>query len=484
MDNIARRAQNFRNGNPDDEAWFSIQSSAQRAAFDLRMIDSRIPEAKDCKINLCAKKIIEVLKNDTSDIPVTQLVFIDRYVNPTDDGFSPYDTLIDKLVAGGIPRDKIITSREVVTEPQKKAFQDNMNAGNYLVAIGTTEKFGVGNNIQKYLKAMHELTPPWNPREIEQRSGRIERSGNLQTDLKMFRYSTENSFDLFQWEHIRRKALYIAQTKTNPALAPRTYVEEVDANFEEMMSIATANPLIKEKIDLDKAIDMLSREKRMLQDKQTTAIYTIEEAKNSISRYERIIKDCETAVQTMKSNPDNIDLSGAFVDDKEKVEKAFKLARAAAEKKNEDTFVFGNYKGLEITVDIISNGPKKMPTLQGSTVINGHERPVIDTYYTTAFASRIIELQEAFTQTIHDSKEAIERANSRILNYEPLSKLTFDKEEELSACKERFTELQTELVEMANNMNEVDSADWSEIVAQLGGGRQEPDGSSLMDLMD
>ena len=93
-------------------------------------------------------------------------------------------------------------------------------------------------------------------------------------------------------------------------------------------------------------------------------------------------------------------------------------------------------------------------------------------------------MQEAFTQTIHDSKEAIERANSRILNYEPLSKLTFDKEEELSACKERFTELQTELVEMANNMNEVDSADWSEIVAQLGGGRQEPDGSSLMDLMD
>lgn len=484
MDNIARRAQNFRNGNPYDEAWFSIQSSAQRAAFDLRMIDSRIPEAKDCKINLCAKNIIDVLKSDTSDIPVTQLVFIDRYVNPTDDGFSPYDTLIDKLVAGGIPRDKIITSREVVTEPQKKAFQDNMNAGNYLVAIGTTEKFGVGNNIQKYLKAMHELTPPWNPREIEQRSGRIERSGNLQTDLKMFRYSTENSFDLFQWEHIRRKALYIAQTKTNPALAPRTYVEEVDANFEEMMSIATANPLIKEKIDLDKAIDALSREKRMLQDKQTSAIYTIEEAKNSISRYERIIKDCETAVETMKSHPDSIDLSGAFVDDTEKVEKAFKLARATAEKKNEDTFVFGNYKGLEIIVDIIFNGPKKMPTLQGSTIINGHERPVIDTYYTTAFASRLIKLQDTFTETVHDSKEAIERANSKIVNFEPLSKLTFEKEEELSACKERYTELQTELVEMANNMNEVDSADWSEIVAQLGGGRQEPDGPSLMDLMD
>ncbi len=464
MNDIALRAKSFRNGSKD-EAWFSIQHDAQKAAFDLRMIDARLPAAENGKINTCVRNIEHILKTANTDMPVTQLVFIDRYVNPTSQGFSPYDELINQLVEKGVcKREEIITSREVDTENKKKAFEAAANEGKFKVIIGTTERFGVGNNIQTYLKAMHELTPPWNPREIEQRSGRIERTGNKHTDLSMFRYSTENSYDLFQWEHIRRKALFIAQTKTDPNSAPREYLEEVDANFEEMMAIATGNPLIKEKIDLDRKVDELERARRLAQDKQADAISRINGAKKEIRHADKVIDFIDKTLAVTAKNSDSIDLNGAFVDDADTISKALKKARDVAVKANEDFIEVGTYKGLPISIDIIYQKEKEMPILNAMINVDGVERSFCETKHISHVARTLMDIDTTFSEVKEKSIKEKEDLDKLISTYEPLTVITFDREDELKNSLKRQAELQAELVEVANEQKEEEVADWKQIL--------------------
>ncbi|MBZ2164167.1 N-6 DNA methylase [Alteromonas stellipolaris] len=483
MNDIALRAKSFRNGSKD-EAWFSIQHDAQKAAFDLRMIDARLPAAENGKINTCVRNIESVLKNANTDMPVTQLVFIDRYVNPTSQGFSPYDELINQLVDKGVcKREEIITSREVDTENKKKAFEAAANEGKFKVIIGTTERFGVGNNIQTYLKAMHELTPPWNPREIEQRSGRIERTGNKHTDLSMFRYSTENSYDLFQWEHIRRKALFIAQTKTDPNSAPREYLEEVDANFEEMMAIATGNPLIKEKIDLDRKVDELERARRITQDKQADAISRINMAKKEIRHADKVIDFIDKTLAVTAKNSDNIDLNGAFVDDADTILKALKKARDVAVKSNEDFIEVGTYKGLPISIDIIYQKEKEMPILNAMINVDGVERSFCETKHISHVARTLMDIETTFAEVKEKSIKEKEDLDKRIGTYEPLTVISFDREDELKSSLKRQAELQAELVEVANEQKEEEVADWKEILNGHIGSSETKDFGDLSESM-
>lgn len=279
---IAERSKAFRRGSKE-ESWFSIQHDAKKAAMDMRLIAPNLKTGGE-KMDVCADKVSEIYQQ-TREQGSTQLIFLDGHVHAKQGKyggeFGPYDYLIEQLVERGIPREKIIDSRDVQTESQKKAFEEGMNNKTFAVALGTTDRFGVGNNIQRHLYAMHELNPPWNPRDMEQRMGRIARHGNLNKNAKVFRYVKENSFDLFQWETMKRKASFISQAKVNPKDAPREFVEDTDATYGEMMSIATGNPLIKEKLRIDSDLDRLQREKRSHDSAQYNAHQTI---KNDTAR--------------------------------------------------------------------------------------------------------------------------------------------------------------------------------------------------------
>jgi hypothetical protein len=202
----------------------------------------------------------------------------------------------------------------------------------------------------------------------------------------------------------------------------------------------------------------------MKQSKQSEAISSFKRTEKEINRLTSAINSCRKALNLMAENPDSIELNGAFVADEEKIAKAFKRARSEAEKQGKDNFTFGTYKGIEITVDLISNGPKKMPSLAGYMNVDGNERQIIECLYNNVFAKKVLNLDEDFKAVINDCDTRITQEKSNLENYERLSQISFDKNDELSQLLARQVELQSALVEAANNSVDIEEEkSWEEL---------------------
>lgn len=464
MQNIGERATAFRNGSKD-ETWFSIQHDSQRAAMDMRCINPNIPESPTSKLRITADNILKeyAIKDDTIR---AQLVFIDRFVNPTQDGFSVYDDLIDKLVAGGIPRDKIVDSRQVSTDAQKKDFEEGMNSGKYLVAIGTTDKFGVGNNIQRNLAAMHEVTPPWNPRDLEQRAGRIERHGNTHKNVTIYRYSTENSFDLFMWETMKRKASFIMQTKLEPELAPREYTEEPDATYTEMMAITTGNSLIKDKIDTDSKLKSLEREYRSYIDNKRQMTNQISYKHKQADVEKNTIEVAEQFLAKLNSN------NTIIIDGKEMPDLASAGDRCKtifAKLKTEGTppliVPVGEFHGMPIKFRLEENNDgKKAYRLK---IYNEDNKGMLVSNYqhVTQQISDLSTIIDKQTKIISDAKDGIDFIEKSIESLQAEIKQPFLKEEQLSDLTKKSEEINAQLLVAANEASETTAQyDWQSMI--------------------
>ena len=174
-----------------------------------------------------------------------------------------YKDIKDKLIAKGINANEIVFAHDFQTDTKKDEMQLKLNSGAYRVVIGSTEKLGVGNNIQLRLVAEHDLDPPWRPRDVEQRNGRMNRTGNSNSVARLYTYSTKDSFDLFMWETLKRKAAFIYQTKVSPRDAARVLDEDVTPNYSEIMAITTGNPLIREKMEINGQLEKLEAAQRV-----------------------------------------------------------------------------------------------------------------------------------------------------------------------------------------------------------------------------
>lgn len=474
MKDIGKRATAFRQGT-SDESWFAIQHASQLAAMDMRCVDPTISESPGCKITKAAKNILNE-HDPNSASPRAQLVFIDRFVNPTPAGFSVYDTLIDKLVEGGIPREKIIDSRQVASEAQKKDFEDGMNSGKYLVAIGTTERFGVGNNIQTNLVAMHELTPPWNPRDLEQQLGRIERHGNTNDEVNVYRYTTENSFDLFQWETMKRKASFIMQTKLEPHLAPREYTEEADATYSEMMAIATGNTLIKDKIEVDADLQRLERLKRSHIDGKR-------QMQNKIAYSEKFIGVQHRHIDFVNQFIDKLPGSAGFEfngvsygqDVKSGAEAVKSVFKEMEGSKAPQLIVpAGKYGDLELKFRLEDKDDgKKGYTLKAYA---GKESvKVSNNAYVGSQMADLPALIIKLSTEKEGSLAQIEKETSRIDSLKIELQQPFEKESELLTLTNKAEQLNKELLKAANEASQNDDeVDWATLLGQHKGS----DGSS------
>ncbi|WP_018983996.1 hypothetical protein [Salinimonas chungwhensis] len=466
MKDIGKRATSFRQGSKE-ETWFAIQHSSQLAAMDMRCVDPTIPEAPGCKISKAAQNILAEHKPE-SETPRAQLVFIDRFVNPTAAGFSVYDTLIDKLVDGGIPRDKIIDSRQVVSESQKKDFEDGMNSGKYLVAIGTTERFGVGNNIQTNLVAMHELTPPWNPRDLEQRLGRIERHGNLNDEVNVYRYTTENSFDLFQWETMKRKASFIMQTKLEPHLAPREYTEEADATYSEMMAIATGNTLIKDKIEVDADLQRLERLKRSHIDGKRQMQGSITYSERFIVTQHKHLEFIQTFIDKLPDNS-SFEFEGkSFGQDLKGGAEAIKSVFKKMEGNKSPQLIVnaGKFGDLELKfrLEERSDG-KKGYTLKA--YVGKETVKVSNNAYVGAQLSDLPTLLPRLLEEKESCLAQISKEENRIESLKQELHQPFEKESELLTLTNRAEQLNKQLLQAANEAsNNDDDVDWETLLGE------------------
>ena len=271
---FADRAELVRSGSVDPRVdnMLKITNDGRKCALDQRLINDMLPDVPESKVNLCVKNAFEVWK-DSAPMKGTQLIFCDLSTPKADGSFNVYDDIREKLTAQGIPREEIVFIHEANTETKKAELFAKVRAGQVRILIGSTPKLGAGTNVQDRLIALHHLDCPWKPSDLEQQEGRILRQGNRNEKVKIFRYVTEGTFDAYSWQILEQKQKFISQIMTSKS--PVRACEDVDdaaLSYAEIKALATGNPYIKEKMDLDIQVSKL----KLLKANHTSAKYRME----------------------------------------------------------------------------------------------------------------------------------------------------------------------------------------------------------------
>ena len=274
VSSFADRAEQVRNGNvnPKIDNMLKITNDGRKLALDQRLINDLLPDEPESKVNLCVENAYQVWEESTPD-KSTQLIFCDLSTPKTDGTFNVYDDVREKLVAKGIPREEIAFIHEANTETKKAELFAKVRSGQVRILLGSTPKLGAGTNIQDRLIALHHLDCPWKPSDLEQQEGRILRQGNRNQKVKIFRYVTENTFDSYMWQILENKQKFISQIMTSKS--PVRACDDVDdtaLTYAEIKALATGNPYIKEKMDLDIQVSKL----KLMRANHTSQIYSLE----------------------------------------------------------------------------------------------------------------------------------------------------------------------------------------------------------------
>ncbi len=306
---LASRAEQVRSRSvlPDEDNMLKITGDGRRAALDLRLVGER-PDPTGGKLAAAADRIADIHRSTTGLRFVDecgqphprpgalQLVFCD-VSTPSGRAWNAYDELRGLLVARGMPAEAVRFVHEAATDEGKARLFAACRDGRVAVLVGSTDKMGVGTNVQTRAVALHHLDCPWRPADIEQREGRIIRQGNQNAEVSILRYATEASFDIYMWQTVERKAAFINQVATG-----RSVEREVDdigdqaLSFAEIKALATGNPLILEKAGLDAEVARLSRLHRSHQDDQHRLRRALSSAETRAARLGRRIAELEAAI--------------------------------------------------------------------------------------------------------------------------------------------------------------------------------------------
>ena len=236
---------------PHEDNMLVITSDGRKIGLDQRLMNDMLPDDPGSKVNVCMDNIYRIW-DETADSKLTQLLFCD-FSTPNKDGrFNVYDDIKNKLIAKGIPESEIAFIHDANTEVQKKELFAKVRAGKIRVLMGSTFKCGAGTNVQDRLVALHDLDAPWRPSDLKQREGRINRQGNMNPEVDIFRYVTEGTFDAYLFQTIEKKQEFISQIMTSKS--PMRSCDDVDEealSYAEIKALCAGNPYIKEKMQLD-----------------------------------------------------------------------------------------------------------------------------------------------------------------------------------------------------------------------------------------
>lgn len=372
--NLGERAEKIRAGavKPYEDNMLNITNDGRKLALDQRLINPSLPDFEGSKVNACISNIYDIWK-DTAAQRSTQLVFCDLST-PTAKGTAQvenseeqadvftnvYDDIRKKLIAKGIPAEEIAFVHSANNDRQKDELFAKVRSGKMRILLGSTQKMGAGTNVQDRLIASHDIDCPWRPSDLEQRAGRIIRQGNSNPEVHIYRYVTENTFDAYLYQLVETKQKFVGQVMTSKT--PVRSIEDVDEaalSYAEIKMLATGNPHIKEKMDLDIQVQNL----RMLQSNYYAERYALEdkvtmEFPRDIARYNAQIKALEKDIQTAAEHPKTIDdcfagmvIGGVEYADKKKAGNAI-LQMMKSIKSKTETYPVGSYRGFNMEMYI------------------------------------------------------------------------------------------------------------------------------------
>ena len=276
VESLAERAEQVRNKQVDSSVdnMLLITNDGRKLALDQRLINPMLPADPESKAVKCAETVFDIWRR-TAEKHSTQMIFCDLSTPKGDGVFSVYDDIRSKLVAMGVPENEIAYIHDAKTETQKKDLFAKVRAGQVRVLLGSTQRTGAGTNCQQKLVALHHLDCPWRPADLQQREGRIIRQGNENAEVDIYSYVTEGTFDAYLYQLVERKQKFIAQIMTSKS--PVRSAEDVDEqalSYAEIKALASGNPLIKEKMDLDIEVSKL----KLLKGNHLSQRYALEDA--------------------------------------------------------------------------------------------------------------------------------------------------------------------------------------------------------------
>ena len=454
---LAERAEQVRGGGVDSSVdnMLKITNDGRKLALDQRMLNDMLPDFEGSKINACVDNIYRIWK-ENADKKSAQLVFCDLSTPKNDGTFSVYNDIRKKLIERGIPESEVKFIHEADTDMKKKELFQKTRKGEVRVLLGSTQKMGAGTNVQDKLIALHDVDCPWRPSDLEQRSGRIVRQGNENPKVDIYRYVTEQTFDAYLYQLVEGKQKFASQIMTSKS--PVRSAEDIDEtalSYAEIKMLATGNPYIKEKMDLDIQVQKL----KMLKSNFLSEKYGLEDKVIKFypqqiaylkSRVEGLTKDVETA----KLHPKPIDeqplgMMVSGVSYSEKAEAGQAIINACKSMNSPNAIPLGEYRGFQMELYFDTVQRNYVVKLKGET---SRDIPLGDDAHGNIV--RIDNGIERFEETLADTKNSLENTEKQFETAKQEIEKPFAKEEELRAKTARLDELNI-LLNMDKKENEI-----------------------------
>ena len=470
---LAERAEQVRGGGVDSSVdnMLKITNDGRKLALDQRMLNDMLPDFEGSKINACVDNIYRIWK-ENADKKSAQLVFCDLSTPKNDGTFSVYNDIRKKLIERGIPESEVKFIHEADTDMKKKELFQKTRKGEVRVLLGSTQKMGAGTNVQDKLIALHDVDCPWRPSDLEQRSGRIVRQGNENPKVDIYRYVTEQTFDAYLYQLVEGKQKFASQIMTSKS--PVRSAEDIDEtalSYAEIKMLATGNPYIKEKMDLDIQVQKL----KMLKSNFLSEKYGLEDKVIKFypqqiaylkSRVEGLTKDVETA----KLHPKPIDeqplgMMVSGVSYSEKAEAGQAIINACKSMNSPNAIPLGEYRGFQMELYFDTVQRNYVVKLKGET---SRDVPLGDDAHGNIV--RIDNGIERFEEALADTKNSLENTEKQFETAKQEIEKPFAKEEELRAKTARLDELNI-LLNMDKKENEIVGGEPDE--GEAVGGRKE-----------
>lgn len=440
---LADRAEKIRAGDvdPSVDNMLKITNDGRKLALDMRLINPLTPDSDTSKASICARNVYSIWER-TQAQRSTQLVFCDLSTPKGDGSFNFYDDLKGKLVAKGIPPGEIAYIHEANTEVRKKELFAKVRSGQVRILIGSTAKMGAGTNCQDRLIALHDADCPWRPSDLAQRLGRIVRQGNQNPEVEIYRYVTENTFDAYLYQLVENKQKFIAQIMTSKA--PARIADDVDEtalSYSEIKALATGNPLIIEKCNLDVEVAKLNMLKaNHLNQRFALENLVLRKYPAKIAELTEIIAGFEKDVSIAQANPKpaegfvGMEIQGTYHSEKESAGKA--ILAACTGLGESDSIPLGQYRGFSMTLFYDAVHADYKLTLKGTLS------------HTTSLGAdvfgnitRLDNLVDGLAKELEAYRGALQDAWNQLENAKVELETPFAKERELAEKSERLKEL-------------------------------------------
>ena len=443
MEDFVVRAERIRNGgvDPSVDNFLKITHEARLLGTDARLIDRDAPNNPDGKLNKVAENVWNEYQMHNRDGKIgCQLIFSDIGTPGPDKDFTVYQYLKDALVQYGIPEEEIAFIHDAKTDAQRDVLFKEMRTGKKKVLIGSTDKCGTGVNVQTHLVALHHVDCPWKPSSIEQREGRGIRQGNENEEIAVYRYVTKSTFDAYNWSLVENKQRFISQVTTSKAVS-RTCedIDEATLSYAEIKAVATGNPLIKEKMEIDNDVQRL----KLLKSSYDNQRYALQD--NFMIRYPKLIKaaseklacvreDIKVRDRELIENPDFAITVGKFTYT-ERADGGAVMLEAVSKCKTGETTALGSFHGFDLLVE---------KNFMGTNYLILRGRTEYKVELSTSPVGNMVKLENCFNG-IHENEEYLLKKIEQYENDLVASKEEYEKpfahEEELKEKLSRQFEL-------------------------------------------